>query len=294
MELRTLYYFLAVAREQNITRASEQLHVGQPTLSRQLMQLEEEVGTQLLIRGKRKIQLTESGMLLRRRAEEILSLVDKTEKELLHDEENIEGEVFIGVGECFASHLFLPQLIESFSKKYPKVTFNIYTGNADLIKERLDQGMIDIGILLEPVDVEKYDFIRLPQKERWGILVSHDHPLSQKDHVTSKDLIGVPLTKNYRSIVQSEIAGWFQSDYEKLNFLLTANFMTNIITLVEKNICVAMTIEGAFYNHSKEKVTFVPLYPELITGTVLVWKKHQILSPLIQAFVDEVYHAINE
>lgn len=294
MELRTLYYFLVVAREENITRASKHLHMGQPTLSRQLMQLEEEVGTQLMIRGKRKIQLTEAGMLLRRRAEEIINLVDKTEKELAGDAENLSGEVTIGIAECYSAHLFLPKLIQSFSTKYPDVTYDFYTGNADLIKEKLEQGMIDIGILLEPVDLEKCDYIRLPQKERWGVIVSQDNPLSKKEYVIAKDLTTIPLFNTKRSIVQNEIASWFKNDYEKLHFIATYNFLSNVISLVEQGVGNAITIEGAFYNHCHDKVKFIPFYPELFTGTVLVWKKNQILSSLITKFIDEVYHAINE
>jgi len=294
VELRTLYYFLMVAREENITRAAQQLHMGQPTLSRQLMQLEDEIGQQLLIRGKRKIQLTEAGMLLRRRAEEIIDLVDKTESELMNTHENLTGKIMIGIAECYTSQLFMPKVIKTFSQKYPEVTYDFYTGNADLIKERLDKGLIDIGVLLEPVDLEKYHYIRLPQKERWGIIVSNHHPLSQNEYVTSQELIDIPLLNTKRSIVQNEIASWFKNDYEKLHFIATYNFLSNIIPLVAEGLGSAITIEGAFYNHSQKNVKFIPFYPELLTGTVLVWKKHQTLSPLISQFIETIYHAINE
>lgn len=294
MELRTLYYFLMVAREENITRAALRLHMGQPALSRQLMQLEDEIGKQLLIRGKRKIQLTEAGMLLRRRAEEIIDLVDKTESELINNTDHLTGEIMIGMAECFASQLFLPKLIKSFSQKYSDVTYDFYTGNADLIKERLDQGLIDVGILLEPVDLEKYDYIRLPQKERWGIVVSNDNPLSQNEYVTSQELIGIPLLNTKRSIVQNEIASWFKNDYQKLHFIATYNFLSNTIPLVAEGLGSVITIEGAFYNHLQKNIKFIPFYPELLTGTVFVWKKHQTLSPLLSQFIETIYHAIKE
>ncbi|MCD7951006.1 MAG: LysR family transcriptional regulator [Erysipelotrichaceae bacterium] len=294
MEIRTLQYFLMVAREENITRAAQQLHIGQPTLSRQLMQLEDEVGQQLLIRGKRKIELTEAGMLLRRRAEEIISLVDKTEKELWNDEEELSGQITIGAGEFSAVDILLPQVISSFSKKYPLVTYDIYTGNADLVKERLDQGLIDFGILLEPVEIEKYDFIRLPYKETWGLVVSKNNSLSCKEHIVSNDLIGIPLSLPNRQAVQSEFTSWFHNDYDKLNIVASGNFMTNLISLIEADICSSISVKGAFNKHNMDTIRFVPLYPELSTGTVLVWKKHQSMSSLMQHFIKEINHALNE
>lgn len=294
MEIRTLHYFLIVAKEKNITQAAKRLHIGQPTLSRQLIQLEEEVGKKLLIRGKRKIQLTEAGILLKRRAEEIIDLINKTENELISDIDNLTGEIMIGMAECSFTHSFLPKLIKTFSMKYSEVTYDFYTGNADLVKERLDQGIIDIGILLEPVDIEKYDYIRLPQKERWGITVSKDNYLFNKEYVTSKDLINIPLLNTKRSIVQGEIASWFKQDYKRLHFIATYNFLSNTIPLVAQGIGSAITIEGAFWGQCHDNVKFIPFYPELLTGTVLVWKKHQTLSPLVSKFIDEVYHAINE
>ncbi|MCD8027929.1 MAG: LysR family transcriptional regulator [Erysipelotrichaceae bacterium] len=294
MEIRTLQYFLMVAREENITRASEQLHIGQPTLSRQLMQLEDEVGQQLLIRGKRKVELTEAGMLLRRRAEEIISLVDKTEKELWNDEEELSGQINIGAGEFSAVDILLPKVISSFSKAYPLVTYDIYTGNADLVKERLDQGLMDFGILLEPVEIEKYDFIRLPYKETRGLVVSKNNPLSHKDYITSQDLIGIPLALPNRTVVQSEFTSWYHDDYNQLQIVASGNFMTNMISLIEADICSGISVQGAFNQHAMNTVRFIPLYPELSTGTVIVWKKHQSMSTLMQHFIKEINHALSE
>ncbi len=294
MEIRTLQYFLMVAREENITRAAEQLHIGQPTLSRQLMQLEDEVGQQLLIRGKRKVELTEAGMLLRRRAEEIISLVDKTEKELWNNEEELSGQINIGAGEFSAVNIFLPKLISSFSLKYPLVTYDIYTGNADLIKERIDQGLIDIGILLEPVEIEKYDFIRLPYKEKWGIVTSINNPLATHDYVTASDIRNIPLTLPNRNAVQNEFSSWFHDDMSKLHFVASGNFVTNLISLIELGICNGICVEGALAKHSRDTIRFVPFYPELSTGTVIVWKKHQSMSLLMQQFIKEINHALNE
>ena len=164
MEIRVLRYFLTVVREESITKASEVLHITQPTLSRQLSQMEEEIGVKLFERGSCKINLTNEGILLRRRAEEILQLVNKTEKELAEQDEQMEGKISIGCGEI-ASVQLLPELFRTFWEKYPRVSFDIFTATADLVKEQMDKGLLDIGLLLEPIDMEKYDFIRLDMKE---------------------------------------------------------------------------------------------------------------------------------
>ena len=177
MEIRVLRYFLTVVREESITKAAEVLHITQPTLSRQLAQMEEEIGVRLFDRGTRKIRLTNEGLLLRRRAEEILQLVDKTEKELVEQEEQVEGKIAIGCGEV-ASVQMLPDLIRNFHQKYPLVTFDLFTATADLVKEQMDKGLLDLGLLLEPVEMGKYEFIRLNMKERWVVLMPPDDPLA--------------------------------------------------------------------------------------------------------------------
>lgn len=293
MELRSLYYFLAVAREENITRAAEKLHLIQPTLSRQMMLLEEDVGTQLIVRGKRKIQLTEAGMLLRNRAEEILNIVQKTEKDLLSDSEKVIGEIMIGMAECMAAHTILPDILQTFTKQYPQVTYDFYTGNADLIKERIENGIIDIGILLEPVDMEKFDFMRLPKKEKWGLIVPVDHPLAQKESIEAKDLIGIPLINTKRTVVQNEIASWFKNDYDDLKFIATHNLISNVMSLVEQHIGNAITIEGSLYNHNNQHVHFIPFEPKLESGVVFAWKKQRMMSPALCKFVELLYHRIN-
>ena len=179
MEIRVLRYFLAVVREESITKAAEALHITQPTLSRQLSQMEDEVGVRLFDRGTCKITLTNEGILLRRRAEEILQLVDTTERELVEQDEQVEGKISIGCGEIAAVRM-LPELIRTFREKYTRVSFDIFTATADLVKEQMDKGLLDIGLLLEPVDMEKYDFIRLDMKENWVVLMRPDNPLAEK------------------------------------------------------------------------------------------------------------------
>ena len=200
MEFRILKYFLTVVREENITRAAEVLHITQPTLSRQLSQLEEEVGVKLFERGSRKITLTNEGLLLRRRAEEITELVDKTERELIEQEEMIDGRVVVGCGEVASVNL-LPDIFKTFSRKYPMVTYELYTGTADQIKDRMDRGLVDIGLMMEPIDIDKYDFIKLDVKERWVVLMKPDDPLAEKDSVRAEDLAD-------KSIIMAKCRGW--------------------------------------------------------------------------------------
>lgn len=249
MEIRVLRYFLTVVREESITRAAEVLHITQPTLSRQLSQMEEDIGVKLFQRGARKITLTNEGLLLRRRAEEILQLVDNTEKELVEQEEQIEGKITIGCGEL-ASVQVLAELIADFSKKYPGVTYDIFTATADLVKEQMGKGLIDIGLLLEPVDIGKYEFIRLDMRENWVVLMRPEDELAKKESVTAKDLSELPVIMPRRLNVQSELASWFGDYYANLHVLFTSNLSTNASVMVRNGLAYSVVIEGAvpFWN----------------------------------------------
>ncbi len=287
MEIRVLRYFLTVVREESITKAAEVLHITQPTLSRQLAQMEEEIGVKLFDRGSRKIQLTNEGILLRRRAEEILQLVDQTEKELVEQEELVEGKISIGCGEI-ASVQLLPELFASFRRRYPRVSFDLFTATADLVKEQLDKGLLDIGLLLEPVDMEKYDFIRLNMKEKWVVLMRPDDPLAQRKVVTAKDLSSLPLILPRRIRVRSELASWFGEYYNKLNVAFTSNLNTNGAIMVSKGLGYSLVIEGSMPFWDKSKVTYRPLYPELTAASVLAWKRGQPFSLAAAKFIESI------
>ncbi|WP_318002383.1 LysR family transcriptional regulator [Faecalibacillus intestinalis] len=287
MELRILQYFLMVAREENITRAAKQLHMTQPTLSRQLMQLEDELGKPLFIRGKRKIELTDEGVLLRRRAEEILSLVNKTEQEITQSEEEMVGQIMIGTGIFSSSQAVLSQVIEEFHDEYPLVKFDIYVGNADLIKERVNQGLVDIGILLEPVDISKYNHLRIPLQEKWGIIVSKTNFLAHKPYVKKEDLKELPLFLTNREIVQSEISNWLKGDV-LLHSMFSYNFASAILPFIQDDQGAAITVEGAYQVLNQKNICFIPFYPELSTNTVFIWKKYTRLSPVIDRFIKKV------
>ena len=284
MELRVLRYFLTVAREGNITKAAEILHITQPTLSRQLMELEEELRTNLFMRGKRHITLTNEGLLLNQRAKEIIELADKTEREFMEQKNLIGGVISIGCVESMAA-LVLPELLEAFSMKYPQVQYDLYNAYADDIKEKLDKGLIDIGLLLEPVERSKYDFIRLPQQERWGVLMQRSDPLAQKEFITLKDISAFPLIIPKRTIVQNEIANWFDDDYNKLHIFATYNLLSNATLLVEKGLVYAVCLQGALSIRDDSATFFVPFTPEHTTKSVLIWQKNHIFSSASSLFI---------
>ena len=288
MELRVLNYFLMVAREENITKAAQLLHVTQPTLSRQLMQLEEELGVQLFHRGKHCVRLTEEGMLLRRRAQELVSLSEKTKQELQCREEVPAGEIAIGCGETKSMSLLSSSMV-SFRERYPLVQFSIYSAIADDIKERIEKGLLDMGLLVEPVDISKYEYIRLPVKERWGVLVREDSPLARKASVTPEDLLDIPLIMSRREPVKNQLASWFGTVFDQMEIAAAYNLIVNAAFMVEQGLGVALCFDlGAVF----ENLRFVPLWPRMETGSVLVWKKNQALSSAQAYFIRHIRNAL--
>ena len=288
MELRVLRYFLAVAREENITRAAALLHVTQPTLSRQLMQLEEELGVRLFHRGQYRVVLTEEGMLLRRRAQEIVELADKARRELRRQEEALTGEVAIGCGET-AAMTFLSEHIREFRRLHPLVQFRIYSAIADDVKDRIEKGLLDMGLLAEPVDIGRYAFLRMPQRDRWGVLLPKGHPLARKAAAAPEDLLGIPLLLSGRETVRNELAGWFGDVYEKIEIAGAFNLILNAANMVQNGVGAALCFD---LGNLSDALTFIPLTPELETGTVLAWKKDQAVSPAARQFLQFIRNTV--
>lgn len=285
MEIRVLQYFLAVAREGSITKAAVLLHITQPTLSRQLMQMEEELGVKLFRRGKHHILLTEEGMLLRRRAQEIVDLTEKTAKELKHEEETVSGEISIGCGET-QNMRPLSEMMASFRQKYPDVSFHIYTAIADDVKERLENGLLDMGLLLEPVEISRYHYVRMPLREKWQVLMRRDLQLAKKQTITPNDLAGIPLIIAKRQSVRNELENWFGYGREKLQIVSTCNLSHhNQSIMVESGIGVALVMEFAC---NQDLLCLRPLEPEIESGCVLVWKKNLTRSWAMQRFIEYV------
>ena len=289
MELRVLKYFLMVTREENITKVASLLHITQPTLSRQLIQLEKELGVTLFHRSNHNIILTEDGMLLKRRAQELISLSEKTVQELSHKEQALSGEIAIGCGET-KSMLFLAEQIRTFQQIYPLVQFHIHSAIADEIKERIEKGTLDAGLLTEPVDIGKYEFFRMPQKERWGILIRKDAELARKETVCPKDLIGMPLLMVKRELVKNELASWFGDYYEKMQVAATYNLIVNAAAMVKTGIGAALCF--AFGMQFYDNLCFVPLTPRLETGSVLVWKKNQMMGAAVKQFINHIRNTL--
>ena len=282
MELRVLKYFLMAAREENITRAAKLLHITQPTLSRQLMQLEEELGTKLFKRGKHNIYLTEDGMLLKKRAQDIVALADRTEREFKEQKEELAGEIIIGCGES-RSMDELAESIADFQKMYPMVQYELYTANADDVKEKLDKGLLDLGMVTEPVDISKYNFIRMKRREEWGVLVRTDSALAEKGFATPEDLAEIPLIMVKRDLVKNELESWFAEYYPGLHVTGTYNLLNNAAIFVQKGIGAAICFEVG--NHY-DNLTFVPMKPTLHSGCVLIWRKNEALSETVKKFLD--------
>ena len=288
MELRVLQYFLAVAREQNISSAAESLHLSQPTLSTQLKALEEELGKQLLIRGtkgSRKVLLTEEGMLLRKRAEEILELVRMTEREISLSNEVIAGDVYIGTGESDMIRIFA-RAAKSIQEKYPDIHFHILSGNAAFVKDYLDRGLIDFGVVYIPVDTTVYSSIKVPIRDTWGVLMRKDSPLAQKDVIQPQDLWDKPLILSAQKTDAWPMSSWFGQDITRLNIVATYNLVFNASLLVEEGLGYAVCFDKLINVSGDSKLCFRPLSPKMEAEASIIWKRYQLLSKAAQKFMD--------
>lgn len=283
MELRVLQYFLAVAREQSVSGAAEYLHLSQPTLSRQLKDLEEEFGKQLFIRGNRKITLTEEGMILRKRAEEIMDLVQKTEQEITSNDEIVVGDIHIGAGETDAIRI-LAKAARQLQKKHPGIRIHIASGDSVNVTEELDKGLIDFGILFDPKDLSKYNHLKIPKKDTWGVLMLKDAPLAQKEAVRPEDLWDKPLILSRQYREGSALAMWLNKSETDLNIVATYNLLYNGSILVSEGIGYAITLDKII-NTQGSNLCFRPLTPSLQAGLCIVWKKYQVFTKAAQLFL---------
>lgn len=284
MEFRVLQYFLAIAREETISGAAEHLHITQPTLSRQMKELEEELGKQLFLRGNRKITLTEDGMFLRNRAEEIVNLVEKTESDLMLADTSISGDIYIGSGETEGMRL-IAKIIQKCQKEYPDIRFHLYSGNAQDVADRIEKGLLDFGIFIEPADVSKYDFFKLPFKDVWGLLMRKDSSLAKQDTITINDLKDIPLICSHQDMVKNQISGWMNSDFDQLNVVATYNLIYNASLVVEEGNIYALTLDRLINTTGDSQLCFRPLEPKLEVGLTLAWKKYQIFSRAADYFL---------
>ena len=291
MEIRVLKYFLAVAREGSITGAANSLHLTQPTLTRQLQDLEKELKQKLLVRGKHKITLTPEGMILRKRAEEIVDMVEKTEAEFLSISETISGDIYIGGGESDCMK-HIAQIIKEIQEDYPEIKFHIFSGNAEDVTEKLDKGLLDFGVLIQPVDLSKYDNIPLPDKDIWGVVMRKDNPLAKKKYIELEDLKGVPLINSCQAMRKTagrnEFIEWFEGEFENMNTVATINLVYNATVMVKAGIGCAVTLDKLVDTSQESLLCFRPLKPKLESGLDIVWKKYQVFSPAADLFLKKL------
>lgn len=293
MEIRVLKYFLAVAREENISAAAESLHVTQPTLSRQLMDLEDELGKKLFTRGNRRIVLTEEGMILRKRAEEIISLVDKTEAEIMKSDENIHGDVYIGGGETEGIRL-IAQTAKKLNDEGYNIKYHIFSGNAVDVSERLDKGLLDFGIFVEGANLQKYNSIQLPYTDTWGILMRKDSPLAQKKNISPEDLWDVPLITSQQSDTNNELSGWIKRDTSQLNIAATYNLLYNASLMVEEGMGYALCIDKLIKTQEDGSLCFRPLKPKRTAKLDIAWKRYQVFSKAAELFLKKLQENFSE
>lgn len=277
MELRTLRYFLKICEIENITKAAAELNTTQPNLSRQLYQLEEELGQTLLIRGKRRITLTEEGKYLRRQAQDIINMTDHTENVLRSFQDYITGEVYIGAAESMAMK-FVGEIIRKSRNQYPGIRYHINSGNAQDITDKLDRGLLDFGIIIEPVDFDKYNYLELPVKDTWGILMQKESPLAEKEAICPKDLHDKPIYASSELLNIPGIKDWLGESYFNFNPIMTFNLITNAALMIESGGGYVFSFEGLSYTGVDCPLTFRPLFPKIQANLYLIWRKYETFS----------------
>lgn len=241
----------------------------------------------ILIRGSKKVTLTEDGMLLRKRAEELVDLMEKTKAELASSNENINGEIHIGCGETEAIS-FLAQAAQNLQKKHPLIHYHIYSGDAERVMEKLDKGLIDFGLLVGPTDISKYDYIRLPMKDLWGVLMRKDSPLAEKETISAEDLWDKPLIISHQSSINSEMFSWLKTDLSKLNIAATYDLVYNAAQFVKKGFGYVIALDKLINTTGNSNLCFKPLFPALEAELCIVWKKYQVLSRASNTFLQQL------
>ena len=288
MELRVLRYFLAGAREGNITAAANSLHMTQPTLSRQLRDLEEELGQKLLVRGNHRMTLTAEGMFLRKRAEEIVAMADKTEEEFRAMKGDLSGDIYIGGGETDAMNL-IAAVCRELQEEHPGIRYHLFSGNAQDVTERLDKGLLDFGLLIQPTDIAKYDYLSLPAKDTWGVILRRDAPLAAKSRARAEDLADVPLIFSRQALEEraesNELARWFGAAWDDLNIVTTFNLCYNAAVMAKQGLGYVVSLDKLVDTSEDSPLCFLPLVPRLESGLDVVWKKYQVFSAAAEALL---------
>lgn len=291
MDIKVLNYFLTVAREESISKAAQALHMTQPPLSRQIKELEDELGIKLFIRG-RKITLTEEGRILQKRAKEIIELTNKTKEEILFSHKNLKGNIYIGCGETYAVRI-IAKAMKNISK-HNDIKFHITSGNSNDIREKLDKGLLDFALFIEPVDVKQYNYIKLPYHDTWGILAKKDSEIASKKYITKEDLKKLPLIISSQQIVKNEFSGFISDEFESLNIKATYNLLYNASLMVMEDMGYALCLDKIIEETTENNLTFIPLKPKMEVGVVLAWRKQEIFTNIKEKFLQEIEKEINK
>ncbi len=295
MEIHVLRNFLAVAREGNITNAANHIHIAQPSLSRQIKNLEEELGQKLFIRESHSVSLTPEGMILRKRAEDVIAMMDKIEEEFNTMGDSVSGDIYIGGGETYIFQ-YVVDILKSLQREYPNIHYHLYSGNAAEMTERLDKGLLDFGLLMQPADITKYCYMDLPQKDIWGVIMRKDSILAQKASVTCEDLVGLPLICSRQSLQKIEgntFLEWFDGRLEQMNIIATFSLVYNAALMVEQGMGYMITVDNLVNTVVNPDLCFRPLYPVVEAGLAVVWKKHQVFSPAAELFMKKLSESMN-
>ena len=286
MELRVLRYFLEVAREENVTHAAQRLHVSQPTLSRQIKELEDELGKKLFTRSNYSIKLTEEGMLLRKRAEDILEMADKTLEEFKSLDEINGGDIHIGCAESNGiAHVI--RVIKSLQKKYPRIRYHFYSSGTDAVSERLDRGLLDVAVIIQEVDLSKYSYLKVPSSDRWGLIMRKDSPLAEHSCIHLNDLMNIPLILS-RQAMREEMPRWFGETQDKLNIVATYDLLFNTSVMVREGFGYVLGFDGLVNTGPDSDICFRPLEPALESPMYIIWKKYQMFTPVASLLLEEL------
>ncbi len=285
MELRALKYFLTVIEYRSISHAAQFLHISQPAISRQMKELESELGVTLFIRGNRQIELTEAGLLLKKQAQEIDALVSKT-KNTFSDDGDLNGDIYIGAAETHVMK-YITNAVRSFHENHPKVRFHFYSANADDVKETIDKGIMDFGVLVAPTNTTRYDKLTFPEKDTWGILVKNKDPLASLKTVKPEDLANRPLIISEQKKVQKTLEEWLNLNDVTGNFIATYNLLYNATLLVSSEVGIAFALDKIVTKYkTRDSLTFVPLQPAVNANVDLIWKKNATFSPVASKFLN--------
>lgn len=285
MEIKNLRYFLAVAREENMSKAAEQLHVSQPTLSKTLKALEEELGKKLFIRHSFSISLTDEGMLLRDRAQDLVAMSDKIEQEFSSLDDITGGDIYFGLAESYQIR-YLAREIYKLKEKYPNFTYHITSGDTEQVTEKLDKGILDFAVLCETPDSNKYEYVKFPEADVWGAIISSSHPLAKKKSIHVSDLIGQPLFVSEQSW-NNEIKTWAKERFPKLKLEGSFRLSYNGSVLARENLGILLTFKDLINTEGTDMV-FRPLSPELKSELYLIWNKYQAFTPIAEKFLEQI------